>query len=154
MSMNVDLRTTYMALVGCLGGSVISAAGAELEWPSGEPKATITLERGDLSVLFRANSQSPRVPSSVDLLFHLRAAPDFNAFDPKDSGASAGLNFEHVISGHSNRFNAFTPRRGRDELHQLPDASSVMLARRAVVRGVHISQFSLRRNPRSNFGGF
>jgi hypothetical protein len=40
------------------------------------------------------------------------------------------LNFEHIISGHKNPQNAFSPRYGKYTLHVLPDGKSVMLARR------------------------
>lgn len=92
---------------------------------------TSKVERGQLSVLFRDNSQSPRVLSGIDALFHTEDAPDFDAFDPDAGGASAGLNFEHVICGHPNPANAFTPRKGKYELFRLPDGASVELARKA-----------------------
>ena len=95
----------------------------------GEPVQTLTIQRGDVSVL--PNALSPGLLSGVDSLFNQADAPDFNAFDPADRGASAGLNFEHVICGHSNTFNAFSPRRGRYELFKLPDDRSAMLVRKS-----------------------
>ena len=107
-------------------------------WPTwaasetlGERTETLKFAKGNLSVLLRDNSQSPKILSGVDALFHLREAPEFDAFDPDDSGASAGLNFEHVISGHRNPANSFTPRKGRYDLHRLGDGPSAMLVRRA-----------------------
>jgi hypothetical protein len=41
------------------------------------------------------------------------------------------LNFEHIISGHQNPNNSFTPRHGRYTLQRLPDGESVLLVRRA-----------------------
>src|SRR6058998_2061628 len=85
------------------------------------PVRTFTIQRGNLSVLLRDNALSPKVLSGVDSLFSRTDAPEFDAFDPDDRGASAGLNFEHVICGHSNVANAFTPRRGRYDLYQLAE---------------------------------
>ena len=64
-------------------------------------------------------------------MFNIKHAAGFDAFDPDTRGASAGLNFEHIISGHENPNNKFTPRHGRYTLHKLPDGKSVMLVRRA-----------------------
>src|SRR6266581_1198432 len=97
----------------------------------GEPVQTLTLQRGNISALLRDNALSPGLLSGVDSLFNRTDAPDFDAFDPDDHGASAGLNFEHVICGHANPANSFTPRRGRYELFKLPDAHSAMLIRKA-----------------------
>jgi len=97
----------------------------------GERIETLKIQRGGLAVLFRDNSQSPKILSGVDSLFHLKDAPDFDAFDPDDSGASAGLNFEHVICGHRNASNSFTPRKGRYELYKLGDGASAILVRKA-----------------------
>lgn len=79
--------------------------------------------------MFRDNAESPRVLSGIDSLYNTRGAGNFDAFDPDSPGASAGLNFEHVISGHENRHNAFTPRHGRYTLRRLPDGRSVELVR-------------------------
>jgi hypothetical protein len=100
--------------------------------PAGEGKSvpTATITEGDLKVVFRDNARSPRVLSGVASLLNQRDAPGFDAFDPDSPGASAGLNFEHIISGHRNRNNAFTPRTGRMELHRLPDEKSVLLVRK------------------------
>jgi len=95
------------------------------------PVETLTLQRGDLTVVLRDNSLSPKVLSGLDSLFNRKDAPGFDAFDPDDRGASAGLNFEHVICGHSNRANAFTPRHGKYQLHPLPDGASAKLVRAA-----------------------
>jgi hypothetical protein len=90
------------------------------------------IERGELSVTFRDNSRSPQQLSGIDALFNTKHAADYDAYDPDTSGASAGLNFEHIISGHPNPNNKFTPRMGPYTLHELPDGKSVMLVRRAV----------------------
>jgi len=91
----------------------------------------LELQAGNITVLLRDNSNSPKVLSGLDSLFDRKNAPDFDAFDPDDLGASAGLNFEHVICGHSNRDNAFAPRKGRYDLHRPGDSMSAMLVRKA-----------------------
>lgn len=98
---------------------------------AGERVETLELQAGNLSVLLRDNSSSPKILSGLDSLFDRKDAPGFDAFDPDDQGASAGLNFEHVISGHSNRANAFTPRKGRYDLLRLGDGASARLVRKA-----------------------
>ena len=127
------MKRQFMALrlfgLFALAGETIAAASAA-QLPPGEPVQTLTIRQGELSVLFRDNALSPGTLSGVDSLFNLKEAPDFDAFDPGDRGASAGLNFEHVICGHSNRFNAFTPRRGRYDLLKLADGRSAMLVRK------------------------
>ena len=86
---------------------------------------------GELAVLFRDNSESPRVLSGIDSLVNLKWAPDYDAYDPDARGGSAGLNFEHIISGHRSPHNKFTPRRGPYKLRELPAVNSVVLERRA-----------------------
>ncbi|MEX2172378.1 MAG: hypothetical protein WD851_23865 [Pirellulales bacterium] len=92
---------------------------------------THSIAGGDLHVLFRDNSESPRVLSGLDSMFNTRSAPGFDAYDPDEAGASAGLNFEHIISGHKHENNAFTPRHGPFALTVLPDGRSVRLTRRS-----------------------
>ncbi len=92
---------------------------------------TLTVERGELKILFRDNTESPKVLSGLDSLFNTKHAPDYDAYDPDGKGASAGLNFEHIISGHRNPHNKFTPRSGTYSLHRLQDGQSVLLNRRA-----------------------
>lgn len=84
---------------------------------------------GDLRVLFRDNTDSPKQLSGLDSLFHA-STPDFDAYDPDDRGASAGLNFEHIISGHQSPNNAFTPRKGPFPMAVLQDGKSVRLTRK------------------------
>jgi hypothetical protein len=91
---------------------------------------TARVEVGDLQALLRDNADSPRVLSGVDELFNVRDAPGFDAFDPEGAGASAGLNFEHIIAGHANPANMFAPRHGRYGLRELP-GGSVRLVRKA-----------------------
>jgi hypothetical protein len=88
-----------------------TALPALLEPPASEdkPVATATVSQGDLTAVFRDNSQSPKVLSGVASLVNQRDAPGFDAFDPDSPGASAGLNFEHVICGHRNANNGFAP---------------------------------------------
>lgn len=80
---------------------------------------TISIKAGELSVLFRDNSQSPKILSGLQSLFNSKHAPDYDAFDPDGRGSSAGLNFEHIIAGHSNPNNKFTPRHGTYTLHSI-----------------------------------
>jgi hypothetical protein len=97
----------------------------------GEQVQSSHIQRGELSVTFRDNSESPQVLSGVASLFNIKQAAGYDAYDPDVRGASAGLNFEHIISGHPSPNNKFTPRHGRFTLHELPDGKSVVLVRRA-----------------------
>jgi len=92
---------------------------------------TLQLQRYNLSLLLRDNSLSPATLSGIDSLFNHHDAPEFDAFDPDGRGASAGLNFEHIICGHSNIANAFAPRHGRYDLYRLADSHSALLVRQA-----------------------
>lgn len=91
--------------------------------------ASLEIQHGDLKAKFRDNAASPKILSGVASLFNLKDAPTFDAFDPDSQGASGGLNFEHIISGHKNRNNAFTPRNGKFDLYALPGGKSVELVR-------------------------
>ena len=86
-----------------------------------ELAASTTITAGELAVEFRDNSQSPQILSGVQSLRNLALAPDYDAFDPDAPGSSAGLNFEHIIAGHSTPDNKFTPRHGRYTLHQIDE---------------------------------
>ena len=92
---------------------------------------TATVEHGELKALFRDNSQSPRVLSGADALFNRLHAADFDAFDPDSPGASAGLNFEHIIAGHSSPNNLFTPRHGAYALSRAANGPAMRLVRKA-----------------------
>jgi hypothetical protein len=94
------------------------------------PLETINISEADLKVVLRDNSRSPKVLSGVDALFNLKEAPTFDAFDPDSGGASAGLNFEHIISGHKSPNNAFTPRNGKFELFASEGSKSARLVRK------------------------
>lgn len=108
--------------------ALASSRGAAAEL--GQQVETLTISEGDLKATFRDNSQSPKILSGVASLFNMRHAPGVNAFDPDGKGASAGLNFEHIICGHKNSSNAFTPRHGKYTLHQLSDGRGAMLVRK------------------------
>ncbi len=151
------LKVQVIALAALLVESVLPA----------EEVPTVAVTRGELKVLFRDNSQSPKVLSGVASLFHKQASPDFDAYDPDTRGASAGLNFEHIISGHRSEHNSFTPRKGRYALSLLPDGRSAMLVRerqdspwsvssrlKYVVREPHYIDFEFRCRPhdRTVFG--
>lgn len=96
-----------------------------------EHAKSVKIDHGQLSVTFQDNSESPGKLSGIQSLFNTQHAPDHDAYDPDGAGASAGLNFEHIISGHRSRNNAFTPRQGKYSLHKLSDGRSVELLRRA-----------------------
>ena len=96
---------------------------------SGEKEATVMIASGDLSVLFRDNSASPDRLSGIQSLFNNKGTASFDAYDPDTRGASAGMNFEHIISGHRNPLNKFTPRHGRYALSQPLDKNSIVLVR-------------------------
>jgi hypothetical protein len=120
-------RRRFVAKVGA--AMALSPSVAEGSEP-GKQVETITISESDLKAIFRDNAQSPKTLSGVDSLFNTRHAPDFDAFDPDGQGASAGLNFEHIISGHKNANNAFTPRNGKFSLYSLANGRSVLLERR------------------------
>jgi hypothetical protein len=93
---------------------------------------TAKIEHGELSVLFQDNSESPKPKlSGVQSLFNVKHSPGYDAYDPDLPGSGAGLNFEHIITGHEGRYNAFTPRYGRYDLYRMDDGKSVKLVRKA-----------------------
>jgi hypothetical protein len=98
--------------------------------PAGQRVETLTLTHGRLGVDLQDNSDSPNRLSGLQSLFHTQNTPRFDAFDPDAPGASAGLNFEHIISGHRNQRNRFTPRHGAYPLYRLADQRSAILVRR------------------------
>jgi hypothetical protein len=106
------------------------ASSLAAEGQSGEELKTARIVAGDLSVDFLDNSNSPKILSGVDRLLNTKDAPGFDAFDPNDPGSSAGLNYEHIISGHSDPANWFAPRNGTYKLYRGPAANSVVLARK------------------------
>src|SRR5215467_10013772 len=119
-------RRQFLATVPAIPGIL----GMSLAGPKAKPATTATISQGDLKVIFRDNSQSPKVLSGLASLVNQRDAPSFDAFDPASPGASAGLNFEHIISGHKNSHNAFAPRHGKYTLQVPPDGKSAVLTRR------------------------
>lgn len=119
-------HATFVALIG---QSCLSGLGGEFFL--GEPLQQIPLRVGHLSVVFRDNAESPKLLSGVDSLWHVIEAPNFDAFDPHDPGSSAGLNFEHIISGHADPANWFAPRLGVYRLYRGTQTNSVVLTRRA-----------------------
>jgi len=117
--------------------SILIAAQAQLPstapatQPAGQQVQTAEIKAGDLLVQFRDNSKSPKLLSGIVSLFNIKDSKHFNAFDPKPYWASAGLNFEHIISGHKNSNNKFTPRQGKFNMYLQPDGKSVILIRDA-----------------------
>lgn len=118
-------RYTLLVLAVILNPRPESARAAE-----GPPFPTVEIQSGNLTALFRDNADSPKILSGVDSLFHA-ATSSFDAFDPDTKGASAGLNFEHIIAGHSTPHNMFTPRQDKYQLLWVPGSKSVKLVRRA-----------------------
>jgi hypothetical protein len=114
-------------LILLLGSISLSSPDVLVSW---EKKTTITITNGDLSVLFRDNSASPQILSGIQSLVNTKDANRSDAYDPDARGASAGMNFEHIISGHRSQSNKFTPRQGKYDLFQLPDRNSVVLVRK------------------------
>lgn len=126
--MNVFRACLCFAL--CL--TVRSASLAQTVAPQTPATAVTTqIDRGNLQVTFRDNALSPALLSGIDRLLNVTDAPGFDAYDPDGRGASAGLNFEHIISGHRSDYNKFTPRRGFYPLTALPNGHSVILTRHA-----------------------
>lgn len=122
----MNLRLTTLAAVAWI--TCLSPLAAQ---ENRAPVTSLQVERGDLSIVFRDNSESPQQLSGLDALFNLTHAPTFDAFDPEAQGASAGLNFEHIISGHRSANNKFTPRHGPYVLRLASDRQSAVLKRRA-----------------------
>ena len=120
------VRIFTFGLILLFASTSVSFADA---FVNGKKTTTILIENGDLSVLFRDNSASPGILSGIQSLFSKKTSADFDAYDPDSKGASAGMNFEHIISGHRSLFNKFTPRQGRYDLFHLPDRNTVMLVR-------------------------
>ena len=121
--MNI-FRTSWVIFAVSLAISTVSAQESV-------QAESIRIKRGELSVLFPDNSDFPDILSGIDSLFNVAQSADFDAYDPDTVGASAGRNFEHIISGHASSNSKFTPRHGRYTLHQLPYEKSVVLVRRA-----------------------
>ncbi len=113
---NKPMESIYLALSAAILPMVSSMAQ--------EP--VVKLRHGDLAASIRDNSESPAILSGLQSLFNVREAPEFDAFDPDMQGASAGLNFEHIISGHRHPNNAFSPRHGRYVLRTVPDSETAV----------------------------
>lgn len=88
------------------------------------------IKQGELTVDLADNARSPEILSGLQSLVHT-TEPGYDAFDPEGRGSSAGLNFEHIISGHSDPDNRFTPRHGPYRLEVHRDAHSATLIRDA-----------------------
>jgi hypothetical protein len=125
----ISARTLGAAIVGSAIAAALTVACGKDRVP-GSPSST-TIRVGDLSVLFQDNSESPAVLSGMQSLFNLREAPGYDAFNPANPGESAGVNFEHIICGHSDPRNVFAPRNGPMPMAVLPDGASVALLRSA-----------------------
>ncbi|KPK44594.1 MAG: hypothetical protein AMJ65_02625 [Phycisphaerae bacterium SG8_4] len=127
--MNGSAKNAYIltsVLILLSGTSAIGAPDVSAGW---QKRTSVTITNGDLSALFRDNSASPKILSGIQSLFSTKGPGNFDAYDPSAEGASAGMNFEHIISGHRNSSNKFTPRHGRYDLFQLPEKNSVVLVR-------------------------
>src|SRR5262249_51631791 len=114
-------RRQFLASTVSAIPALLFAPRMSLADPESNSVTKATISAGDLKVVFRDNSQSPKVLSGIASLVNERDAPNFDAFDPDSPAASAGFNFEHIISGHKNPHNAFAPRHGKYLLHVSPD---------------------------------
>lgn len=117
-------RFLYLRIVFLIWVFGINAALAQ-------EKESVIVQVGELSAHFRDNSLSPKQLSGVQSLFNVTHSPGYDAFDPDDPGGSAGLNFEHIISGHCNPENKFSPRHGTYTLRQDVEDGPVILRREA-----------------------
>jgi hypothetical protein len=129
------LRRTgrLLAAVICLG-PLLTGPGCENgagDEPAPQSLGSVEVRCGDLRVRLLDNAESPDRLSGVDQLFHVQDAPEHDAFDPHDPPASAGLNFEHIISGHADPANWFAPRHGPYPLVATSDPHAFELVRRA-----------------------
>src|SRR5262245_17599832 len=101
-SQEIDMDTTtrrqFLSRVAA-GGPAVLLANRRARADERRPVETATIREGDLEVHLRDNSRSPDILSGVDALFNVKSAPGFDAYDPDAKGSSAGLNFEHIISG-------------------------------------------------------
>lgn len=99
--------------------AVAGCAEEESKPPPGVPVA-----RGELVAHFRGN-----VPDGLSGVASVRhqAAPAVAAFHAPD----AGLNYEHILGGHSDPLNGFTPRSGAYPLRMTPEGDGVILTRLA-----------------------
>jgi hypothetical protein len=73
------------------------------------PGYTIVL--GDITAEFRGNELSPSRINGVNSLIHL-SNPTVNAFDGPGGYGCGGINYEHIMAGHDDPRNQFTPRSG------------------------------------------
>ena len=129
MSISKSPRRSFLRNVACVTLFVFELTNHSVGDEIGQSE-TATITAGDLTVVFRDNANSPKILSGLDSLVNLRDAPGFDAFDPDSKGASAGLNFEHIISGHKNPHSAFSPRKGPFPMTVLYDQNSVELVRK------------------------
>lgn len=154
-------RRSMRLAVSLLAMIVVDTGVDAGNFAEGDAVETLTIRHGQLSVTLRDNSRSPKVLSGVQSLFNAVDAPTFDAYDPDSPGASAGLNFEHIISGHADAANKFTPRKGPYSLHPRPGHRAAELVRRAedgpwrvastfryTVREPHYVDFEFRCAPR------
>ena len=123
-------RRSFVACIGTAAPALALASSYSRAQEDAKAVQTCTITEGNLKVVLRDNARSPKVLSGLASLFHQTDAPTFDAFDPDSPAAAAGLNFEHIISGHKNANNAFTPRHGKYALYLLPDGKCAKLVRR------------------------
>jgi hypothetical protein len=124
-------RRRFLAVAAAgLIASLALALNVLLPAEEGKPVETVTIAEGALKVVVHDNTQPRDIRddhypwSGLRSLFHLKDAPEFNAFSP------TGLNFEHITSGHKNANNSFTPRSGKYALVSLPGGKSAQLVRK------------------------
>jgi hypothetical protein len=124
-----QIRRRFLAIAVAGLAVLARAPGMWLFADEAKPVEAVTITQGKLKVVLHDNTQPPNLRddhypwSGVRLLFHEKDAPEFNAFSP------TGLNFEHIVSGHKNSNNSFTPRSGKYVLTPLPGGKSARLVR-------------------------
>ena len=126
--MNLLILSVTLAFVNCLAAQ--PAKVGNIAPTAGERIPSLDMSNGTLQLTLKDNANSPQTLSGLQSLVHVQAAPGFSAFDPDGRGSAAGLNFEHIISGHANPNNKFAPRLGPYHLYRLSETSAVLVRRR------------------------
>ena len=117
MHNSLKVRIPSRGRLFCIVMAMHAAGSCSLHAQEDRDAKQVRMQQGSLSAVFRSNETSPVELSGIQTLINTEDAPGVDAFDPDTKGASAGLNFEHIISGHKSPNNKFTPRHGPYRLH-------------------------------------